>query len=67
MDSYRSVLNTFKKLVIDEDMLDENDLWILDKMKKFASNPEALSYPAAKQLIVIIDRVTIEIPLASGC
>ena len=58
------MLNTFKTLVTDEEMLDKDDMWILDKMREFAQNPEALSNPAAKQLIVIIDRVSLELPIS---
>ena len=56
------MLNTFKTLVTDEEMLDKDDMWILDKMKEFAYDPEALSNPAAKQLIVLIDWVSPRLP-----
>ena len=39
-------------------MLEKDDMWILDKIVEIASNPEALSVPAAKELIIIIDRVS---------
>lgn len=52
------MLNIFKTLVADESMLEKDDMWILDKIVEIASNPEALSVPAAKELIIIIDRVS---------
>ncbi|KAK7682391.1 hypothetical protein QCA50_014596 [Cerrena zonata] len=50
------VLNTFKTMVTDEEMLEKDDLWILDKLKEFASDPEVVSAPAAKQLLILIER-----------
>lgn len=50
------VLNTFKTMVTDEEMLEKDDLWILDKMKEFASNPEVITVAAAKQLLILIER-----------
>lgn len=52
----RSVLNTFKAMVTDDDLLEKEDMWILDRMKDFASNPEVVSFAAAKQIIILIER-----------
>ncbi|CAL1713340.1 unnamed protein product [Somion occarium] len=50
------VLNTFKAMVTDDDLLEKEDMWILDRMKDFASNPEVVSFAAAKQIIILIER-----------
>ena len=53
-----SVLNTFRTMVTDEDVLEKDDMYILDKIREFASNPEVSnSTAAAKQLVILIDRV----------
>ena len=52
------MLNTFKTLITDQDILEKDDLWILDKIKDFASNPEAATNPAAVQLVILIDHVS---------
>ena len=45
-------------MVTDEDVLEKEDMYILDKIKEFASTPEvANSIAAAKQLVVLIERV----------
>ncbi|KAF8073629.1 ras guanine nucleotide exchange factor domain-containing protein [Lyophyllum atratum] len=51
------VLNTFKSMVQDEDVLDKEDLYILDRIKSFVSSAELAQVGAAKQLIIHIDRV----------
>ncbi|KAG5651191.1 hypothetical protein H0H81_009544 [Sphagnurus paluster] len=50
------VLNTFKSLVQDEDVLDREDMYILDRIKAFVSSDEVSHFAAAKQLLVHIDR-----------
>jgi hypothetical protein len=50
------VLNTFKTMIMDEDALVEEDLFILDKMKEMVSDPEVTPSGAAKQLLVLIER-----------
>ena len=52
------MLNTFKTLVTDPDILEKDDLWILDKIKDFVSNPEAATNPAANQLVILTDHVS---------
>lgn len=45
-------------MLTDEDVLEKEDMYILDKIKEFVSNPEVSnSVAAAKQLVVLIDRV----------
>ncbi|KAJ3558904.1 hypothetical protein NM688_g656 [Phlebia brevispora] len=52
------VINTFRTMVTDEDVLEKDDMYILDRIKDFASKPEVSnSIAAAKQLVVLIDRV----------
>jgi son of sevenless-like protein len=53
---YCSVLNTFKSMVVDDDVLEKEDLFILDRMKEFSSNEEVIKFAAAKQLLIHIER-----------
>jgi hypothetical protein len=50
------VLNTFKAMVVDGDVLEKEDLYILDRMRAFVSSEEAAHFAAAKQLIILIER-----------
>ncbi|KAL4251892.1 hypothetical protein ABKN59_002688 [Abortiporus biennis] len=50
------VLNTFKSMVTDDELLEKEDMYILDRMKEFASSPEVSKVAAAKQLIILIER-----------
>jgi hypothetical protein len=50
------VLNTFKSMVSDEDVLEKEDSSILDRMKAFVSSDEVSHFAAAKQLLVLIER-----------
>ncbi|KAA1479453.1 ras GEF [Dentipellis sp. KUC8613] len=50
------VLNTFKTMMLDDDILEKEDLYILDRMKQFISNEEVMHLAAAKQLLVLIER-----------
>ncbi|KAJ7459684.1 ras guanine nucleotide exchange factor domain-containing protein [Mycena latifolia] len=50
------VLNTFKSMVVDDDVLEKDDLFILDRMKEFVTTEEVARFPAAKQLLILIER-----------
>ncbi|KAJ6585715.1 ras guanine nucleotide exchange factor domain-containing protein [Mycena capillaripes] len=50
------VLNTFKSMVVDDDVLEKDDLFILDRMKEFITTEEVVRFPAAKQLLILIER-----------
>ncbi|KAG1743257.1 ras GEF [Suillus paluster] len=50
------VLNTVKSIVQDDDVLERDDTYILDRMMEFVSRDEVITLPAAKQLLVIIKR-----------
>ncbi|KAG2034848.1 ras guanine nucleotide exchange factor domain-containing protein [Suillus americanus] len=50
------VINTIKSMVQDDDVLDRDDAYILDRMMEFVSHDEVITLPAAKQLMVIIKR-----------
>ncbi|KAI0632185.1 ras GEF [Trametes polyzona] len=50
------VLNTFRTMVTDDDILEKEDMYILARMKEFASNDEVVSFAAAKQLLILIER-----------
>jgi son of sevenless-like protein len=51
-----SVLNTFKSMVVGDDVLEKEDMYILDRMKEFISNEEVKNLAAAKQLMIFIER-----------
>ncbi|KIY72491.1 ras GEF [Cylindrobasidium torrendii FP15055 ss-10] len=53
------VLNIFKSLVVDDDYLDKEDLFILDQIKQFASSDDTSHFAAAKQLVLHVDRAKI--------
>ncbi|THH31171.1 hypothetical protein EUX98_g3005 [Antrodiella citrinella] len=50
------VLNVFKSMVTDDDVLEPEDMYILDRMKDFAVIPDVHSFAAAKQLVILIER-----------
>ncbi|KAJ7857609.1 ras guanine nucleotide exchange factor domain-containing protein [Mycena olivaceomarginata] len=50
------VLNTFKSMVVDDDVLEKDDLFILDRMKEFLTTNALANFPAAKQLLILIER-----------
>ena len=43
-------------MVTDDDVLVEDDLYILDRIKEFLLHPEVSTAPAAKTLLNIIER-----------
>ena len=43
-------------MVTDDDILEKDDMYILSRMKDFASNEEVVTYTAAKQLLILIER-----------
>ncbi|KAF7968737.1 hypothetical protein HWV62_29559 [Athelia sp. TMB] len=50
------VINTFKSMVVDEDVLEKEDLYILDRIKAFISEDEVIKFAAAKQLLILLER-----------
>ncbi|KAG7443000.1 ras GEF [Guyanagaster necrorhizus] len=50
------VLNTFKSMVLDDDILEKEDVHILQQMKEFISSDEVSHFAAAKQLMLHIER-----------
>ncbi|EGO23624.1 hypothetical protein SERLADRAFT_469753 [Serpula lacrymans var. lacrymans S7.9] len=50
------VLNTIKSMVQDDDVLEKEDMYILERMKDFLSHESVIKLPAAKQLITAIER-----------
>ena len=44
-------------MIMDEDALAEEDLFILDKMKEMLSGPEVIHLSAAKVLLGLIERI----------
>ncbi|KAJ6580896.1 ras guanine nucleotide exchange factor domain-containing protein [Mycena capillaripes] len=51
------VLNIFKSMVVDDDVLEKEDLFILDRMKEFITTDEVARFPIAKLLSILIERV----------
>lgn len=47
-------------MVTDDDLLEKDDLYILDRMKSFVSNSEVANFAAAKQLLILIERAVRE-------
>ncbi len=50
------VLNIFKTMVTDEDILDKEDMQILERIRQFVLSDEVSHFAAAKQLLLHIDR-----------
>lgn len=53
---FRSVLNTFKTMITDDQVLVDDDLYILDRIQEFLRHPEVAISPASKNLQNIIER-----------
>lgn len=43
-------------MVVDDDVLEKDDLFILDRMKEFLTSDAVANFPAAKQLLILIER-----------
>lgn len=43
-------------MVVDDDVLEKDDMYILDRIKEFISREEVNKFAAAKQLLIQIDR-----------
>lgn len=43
-------------MVVDDDVLEKEDLYILDRMKEFISSEDVNRFAAAKQLMILIER-----------
>jgi son of sevenless-like protein len=50
------VLNAFKAMVADDDILEKEDMYILDRMKEFLQQEAVSKVAISKQLVVLIDR-----------
>lgn len=50
------VLNTFKSMITDEDILESQDMYILGRMRDFVTEEEVNQIAAAKQLLTLIER-----------
>lgn len=77
LNVYTRILNTFKAMIVDNDILEEEDSFIFERMKEFISNEDVQSFAAAKQLGIHIERavsviyqqlelVGAQLPLATG-
>lgn len=51
------VLNTFKSMITEEGFLEKEDMYILDRIKSFVSDPRVIQYSGAKQLLSYIERI----------
>jgi son of sevenless-like protein len=43
-------------MIVDDDVLEKEDLYILDRMKEFISMDGVSNFAAAKQLLILIER-----------
>ncbi len=43
-------------MVTDEDILEADDMFILDRMKEFVFSPDVVEIPATKNLVTLIER-----------
>lgn len=43
-------------MVTDDGILEKEDIYVLARMKDFASNEEVVNFAAAKQLLILIER-----------
>lgn len=50
------MVNIFRKMLLDASVIDKEDAYIMDHIKAFAEDT-AIDTPAAKQLIVLVDRI----------
>ncbi|TDL15510.1 ras GEF [Rickenella mellea] len=50
------VINTFKTMIADSDVLEKDDNYILERMKGFAFNPDVAQLNARKPLLSLIER-----------
>ena len=53
---YCSVINTFKSMLNDEDILEKDDLYILDRMKEFVLSDDVAQVGASRSLLPLIER-----------
>lgn len=52
-----SVINTFKSMLTDEDILEKDDLYILQRMKDFVTSEDVAKVTGSKPLAALISRV----------
>ncbi|KAG7088582.1 hypothetical protein E1B28_012559 [Marasmius oreades] len=50
------VINTFKSMITDDDVLEKEDVYILGRMKEFVLSEGVSVFPAAKQLLNLVER-----------
>ncbi|KAG1765912.1 ras guanine nucleotide exchange factor domain-containing protein [Suillus occidentalis] len=50
------VLNTLKAMISDEDFLEKEDMYILNRMKEFLQNEDVSKFSGAKQLLTLVER-----------
>ncbi|KAF7365437.1 hypothetical protein MVEN_00416700 [Mycena venus] len=50
------VLNTFRSMVVDDDILDKDDMCIFHRMQEFLMTEEVARFPAARQLLGLLEQ-----------
>jgi son of sevenless-like protein len=55
--AFRRVLDIFKSMVADDDVLEKDETFIFGRMKEFLTNEEVANFPTAKQLLTLIELV----------
>lgn len=58
------MLNTFKGMVADDDFLEKEDMYILDRMKELLLQDVASKIAISKQLVILIDRAVGSVSLS---
>ena len=51
-------------MIVDDDVLEKEDLYILDRMKEFISTDGVSNFAAAKQLLILIERAVYTFPFS---
>ncbi|KAF5381236.1 hypothetical protein D9757_007853 [Collybiopsis confluens] len=51
------VINTFKSMLTDEDILEKEDLYILDRMQQFVTSEDVALVGASRPLLTLVERV----------
>jgi son of sevenless len=54
-------------MVQDEDLLDKEDMYILDRMREFLKKDEVYQFAAAKGLLTLIERSVCTSPVCRSC
>lgn len=57
-------MNTFKSILQQEDIIEKEDMPVLGKIKAFVSSEDVSAFPAAKQLLNLIEKLLVGLDLS---